>query len=106
LNSRQTRENASGRWDKVSRRCGKIRRFISKRASMPGLVLDIALPAERLLAVYRGTANRVTVRARDGRWVSLPAHHLRPFLEHQGVYGTFYLEFSPSGELIELRRLG
>lgn len=73
---------------------------------MPGLVLDIALSAQRLLAVYQGQANRVLLVSRDGRRVSLPAHHLRPFLDHQGVYGTFELEFSPAGELLELRRLG
>lgn len=73
---------------------------------MPGLVIDIALPAERLLAVYRGVANRVLVPSRDGRRVSLPAHHLRPFLDHRGVYGTFELEFSATGELIQLKRLG
>lgn len=72
---------------------------------MPGLVIDIALSAERLLAVYRGDAKRVLVRSRDGRWVSLPAHHLRPFVVHQGVYGAFELEFSATGELIQLRRL-
>lgn len=73
---------------------------------MPSLVMDIALSAERFLAVYQGRANRVQVRSRDGRRVSLPAHHLRPFLDHAGVHGVFELEFSAAGELIELRRLG
>lgn len=88
-----------------SRRCGKIVAFIAEEASMPGLVIDIALSAERLLAVYRGDANRVLLHSRDGRRVSLPAHHLRPFLDHHGVNGTFELEFSASGELVHLRRL-
>lgn len=70
------------------------------------LVLDIALSAERLLAVYRGRVNRILVHSRDGRRVSLPAHHLRPFLTHEGVYGTFALEFNAAGELLSLRRLG
>lgn len=72
---------------------------------MPSLVLDIALPAERFLAVYQGRANRVMLWSRDGRKVSLPAHHLKSFLQHEGIHGTFELEFSAAGELLELRRL-
>ena len=72
---------------------------------MPTLVFDLALPAERLLAVYQGLANRVQVRSRDGRTISLPAHHLRAFLTHEGVYGSFVMDFSESGELLSLRRL-
>jgi len=72
---------------------------------MPSLELDIALSAERLRAVYQGQANRILLRSRDGRRVSLPAHHLRPFLTHDGVYGSFELEFNSAGELLELRRL-
>jgi len=72
---------------------------------MPNLVLDIALPADRLLAVYQGQANRILVRSRDGTRVSLPAHHLRPFTTTMGVYGSFEMEFSDDGKLICLRRL-
>lgn len=72
---------------------------------MPRLVLDIALPAERLLAVYQGHANRILVRSRDGTRVSLPAHHLRPFTTAEGVFGSFELEFSDQGKLLRLRRL-
>ena len=72
---------------------------------MPSLVLDIALSAERLMAVYQGRANRILLHSRDGRRVSVPAHHFRPFLTHDGVYGAFILEFSDTGELLDLRRL-
>ncbi|MVW75696.1 DUF2835 domain-containing protein [Pseudomonas xionganensis] len=72
---------------------------------MPSLVLDIALSAERLVAVYQGRANRILLHSRDGRRVSVPAHHFRPFLTHDGVYGSFMLEFSDKGELLSLRRI-
>ncbi|MCI0916231.1 DUF2835 domain-containing protein [Pseudomonas stutzeri] len=72
---------------------------------MPSLVLDIALPAEKLLAVYQGRANRILIKSREGTSVSLPAHHLRPFLTSAGVFGSFELEFSPEGKLLCLRRL-
>src|SRR3990167_7173142 len=70
------RQPYRGAWSDV---CGSIARIICEVASMPSLELDIALYAERLRAVYQGQANRVLLRSRDGRKVSLPAHHLRPF---------------------------
>jgi hypothetical protein len=73
---------------------------------MPSLVLDIALSAERVQAIYSGHANRIMAQSRDGRRVSLPAHHFRPFLTHTGIHGSFELEFSLEGELLSLRRLG
>lgn len=85
---------------------GKIGAVICKGASMPSLVFDIALSAERLRVVYQGRASRILVQSRDGRSVSVPAHHFRSFLTHDGIYGSFELEFSAAGELLNLRRLG
>ncbi|MFV3304409.1 DUF2835 domain-containing protein [Pseudomonas sp. NY15181] len=72
---------------------------------MACVVLDICLPVDRLQAVYRGDANRVLVLSRDGRRINLPAHHLRPFVTHSGVQGSFELEFDDAGRLLALRRL-
>ncbi len=72
---------------------------------MQQLIFDLALPAERYLAWYRGDAKRVQMRSRDGRTVSLPAHHLRPFLTHEGIYGSFVMRFTPEGTLLSLERL-
>ncbi|MEH6672518.1 DUF2835 domain-containing protein [Halopseudomonas sp.] len=69
------------------------------------LIVDIAVPAERYLAWYRGHADRVLMYSRDGRRVSLPAHHLRPFLSREGVYGSFVMRFTSDGKLISLERL-
>lgn len=70
------------------------------------LIVDIAVPAERYLAWYRGQADRVLMYSRDGRRVSLPAHHLRPFLSREGVYGSFVMRFTSEGKLISLQRIG
>ncbi len=69
------------------------------------LHLDISLPAEEFLRVYQGTANRVLLRSRDGKSVSLPAGRLQPFLTHEGVYGSFELSFDDQGKFIALKRL-
>lgn len=73
---------------------------------MQELIIDLALPPERYLAWYRGQAGRVVMRSRDGRSVSLPAHHLRPFLTHEGVYGSFVMRFTGEGKLVSLERVG
>lgn len=72
---------------------------------MPTLLIDVALPADRLKAVYQGHANRIQLRSRDGRSVNLPAYHLKPFVTENGVYGSFELHFSNEGKLISLRRV-
>lgn len=72
---------------------------------MSSLVLDIALPAHEYLRVYQGTANRVILRSRDGRTISLPARYLQPFLTHKGVYGSFVIEFNQQGQLLALRKV-
>ncbi|MDX9687564.1 DUF2835 domain-containing protein [Halopseudomonas formosensis] len=73
---------------------------------MQQLIVDLALPADRFLAWYKGQADRVLMRSRDGRSISLPAHHLRPFLTHEGVHGSFVLKFTDAGKLVCLERLG
>lgn len=72
---------------------------------MQQLIFDLSLPAERYLEWYRGTAKRVTMRSRDGRRISLPAHHLRQFLTHEGIYGSFLMTFTAEGQLLSLERL-
>jgi len=73
---------------------------------MPSLVLDIALPAERRAGcLVKGTPTGFVLRSRDGRRISLPVHHLRPFVTREGVFGSFELEFAEQGQLIGLHRL-
>lgn len=72
---------------------------------MLSLLVDISLPAREYLRVYQGHANRVILRSRDGRTVSIAARHLQPFLTHKGVYGSFIIEFNQEGRLLDLRQL-
>ena len=72
---------------------------------MLSLLFDFSIPAQEYLRVYQGTANRVLIRSRDGRTVSLPARHLQPFLTHEGIRGSFMLRFNEQGKLLDLRRL-
>lgn len=71
---------------------------------MPRLILDINLPAERLLSLYRGQANRVLLKSRTGQQVNLSAHHLRSFVTTTGVQGCFALEYTDEGQFVSLKR--
>lgn len=70
------------------------------------LTFSLALPAQRWLRFYQGTARAVIVRAHDGRTVQFPAHHLRPFVSREGVYGEFRLRVDGNGRLVSLDRVG
>jgi hypothetical protein len=65
----------------------------------------VAIPARRFEDYYRGAARHVLVRAEDGRSIQLPASLLRPFLDHQGVYGEFLICFDENHKLVDIRRL-
>ncbi len=71
---------------------------------MEEIRFSVALPADVWLAVYRGAARAVVVRAEDGRTVQIPAHHFRPFVTRAGLYGRFRLRRAGS-RLLSLERI-
>ncbi|MDH5444792.1 MAG: DUF2835 domain-containing protein [Gammaproteobacteria bacterium] len=66
---------------------------------------DINIPADEIIAYYKGIARQVSVEAYDGRRIEFPAEKLRPFLNHSGVYGIFELEFDDQHRFVALHRL-
>ena len=66
--------------------------------------VDIALSAEELQRAYQGV-DQVSCYARDGRRIRFPVKILWPFISHQGVYGSFEIEFDRHSKFKEIRRL-
>ena len=66
---------------------------------------NMNIPAEQILAYYQGAARQVSVQALDGRRIEFPAEKLRPFLNHNGVYGVFELEFDDNHRFVALHRI-
>lgn len=60
---------------------------------------------DEALRYYRGQAVTVVVRAENGQTLSFPAHHIRPFVEVDGVHGLFSIRFDASHKLVGIRRL-
>jgi hypothetical protein len=63
---------------------------------MRRLTLDISIPAERYEALYSGSVRDVQAMSREGLRVRFPGRILQKFLNHDGVCGTFVIEFDDS----------
>ena len=66
----------------------------------------LAIPADKYLAYYEGRAQNVVVRAEDGRSLRFPASNLRPFLQHEGIFGLFEIRLDCHNKLIDIVCLG
>jgi len=67
--------------------------------------VELALPAEELLKLYRGQARKVSALARDGRRIQFPAMALQPFVRREGVYGSFVVTVNADNKLISIERV-
>lgn len=66
----------------------------------------LAIAADEYLAYYQRRAQDVIVKAEDGRTVRFPANAVQRFLNHQGVYGLFEMQFDDKRKLINMERIG
>jgi hypothetical protein len=70
-----------------------------------GLIVDLDLSPDALKHVYRGDAREVVARSRDGRIVRFPASILKPYVEHDGVHGSFRIFFDGGHRFQRIDRL-
>lgn len=68
-------------------------------------VFDLRISEEELLKFYRGHARHVHARDRSGLRVAFPVEALRPFVQADGIHGTFRVDVSANGKLRGVRRL-
>ena len=72
----------------------------------PGnIAVDLAITVEHLKRVYRGSAQEVVARSRDGRVVRFPATILKPFVTVDGVHGSFRIRFDENNRFYDIERL-
>lgn len=72
---------------------------------MSSIIIDLELSREQCESWYAGDARFVQVLSRDGRSVRFPFHVLRPFLDHQGVRGSFLIRIDDRQALQSIKRL-
>ncbi|MEW5012029.1 MAG: DUF2835 domain-containing protein [Cycloclasticus sp.] len=69
------------------------------------IIFKLAISAEAFLAVYQGRAKNISTVAVDGRRLEFSAEKVKPFLTHDGVYGTFEMELAEAHKFVGIRRL-
>jgi len=74
-------------------------------AFMRKLTLDISLPSDRYEALYAGSVKDVQVISREGVRVRFPGMILQKYLQHDGVHGTFVIEFDDANKFRAITRI-
>ena len=69
------------------------------------LIVDLNITRDEYLSWYRGAAQVVHARSRDGRSVRFPAKALQPYITHSGVAGTFAIYFDDDHKLVGVEKL-
>jgi hypothetical protein len=72
---------------------------------MKTLTLDISIPADRYEALYSGVVKDVHAVSREGPSVRFPGRILQKFLNHQGVHGTFVIEFDHANKFKAIKKI-
>ena len=70
------------------------------------LRFQIALPADKYLAYYKGTAQNIQVHSIDNKRIRFPANAIRKFLNHDGIYGLFEIKFDEKNKLVGIEKIG
>jgi hypothetical protein len=68
------------------------------------VVVDLNIPADEYVAMYKGIAKYVVAVSRDGRTVRFPANCLQKFVTRQGIYGTFSIYFDNNNKLVDVTK--
>lgn len=71
---------------------------------MKRFYFSLSISASEYLKYYRGSADRVIVRASDGRTLSIPAANLRAFVTQDGIRGQFCLTVDQDHKLVSIER--
>jgi len=79
--------------------------FMLEPAFMKKLTLDISLPADRYEALYTGAVKDVQVISREGVRVRFPGMILQKYLKHDGVHGTFVIEFDDANKFRAITKI-
>lgn len=69
------------------------------------IIVDIHLSTDEYLLHYQGQVTQVSATARDGRRVQFPSRILQPFVSHDGIHGTFVIQFDERHKFMGIERM-
>ena len=67
--------------------------------------INLSITYDQMLRYYQGSANVVVTRSQCGTTLQFSAKHLRRYLNHSGVHGSFRLTLSSDNHLINIERI-
>lgn len=72
---------------------------------MKSIIVNLSISAEEFQRLYEGNVKTVFAHSVDGRSIRFPAGILRPFVLHNGIRGTFQIDFDEDNRFQSIQRL-
>ena len=72
---------------------------------MSQLIIDLSISSEEYVKLYRGVARTVFASSRDGKKIRFPASILVPFVEREGINGSFVIDYDQHNRFQRIHRL-
>lgn len=79
--------------------------ILCRSLAMTEVIVSLSITAEEYLKHYQGSARSVYAQTVEGRSVRFPANILQPFVTHDGISGTFKIQFNSSNRFKGIKRL-
>jgi len=72
---------------------------------MKQIIIDISITKDEWMKIYRGETNLVNATSRDGRSIQFPANILSKYTTHNGIKGSFVINFNDAGKFQSIIKL-
>ena len=72
---------------------------------MDQIKISIRISADEYLKHYQGAAKSVFTQSVDGRSIRFPAKILQPFVTHNGIEGSFIIQFDDNKQFKEIIKI-
>lgn len=72
---------------------------------MPSITVCFNLSTQAVLDLYQSSAANIKTTTLDGRSVMFPKRLLRSMVTHQGIRGTFRIDYNEQGQLTGVERV-
>jgi hypothetical protein len=82
---------------------GKLALFYMNSILRIRFRLDIS--STQYLAVYKGLAKNVIVKADDGKMVAFPAGNIQQYLNQTGIHGYFEMEMTSENKFLTIKKI-
>jgi len=72
---------------------------------MEHIIVDLIIQKDEWLKIYQGKAKLVYATSRDGRSIKFPANILSKYTTHNGIEGSFVINFNEDGKFQSINKL-